>query len=157
MAAGHHLYLFLRDRLKTKNGNIFYSAFVKVVSVTSQGLLYLKDANLLSESSPDSDIIFGGEKDEWILATFPPEQQPLVRALRRAMNKYQPKKFSGDIFLFSIGQDVEFFPGDNARGWNAFITGTTMVEDIPGNHVTLFHEPNNRVVAQKIEESLKRA
>ena len=105
MAAGHHLYLFLRDRLKTKNGNIFYSAFVKVVSVTSQGLLYLKDASLLSESSPDSDIIFGGEKDEWILATFPPEQQPLGESIKKGNEQVPAKKiFRGYLpFLHRTG------------------------------------------------------
>jgi thioesterase domain-containing protein/acyl carrier protein len=155
MANVYHLYHFLRKRLKTDG--IFYSLFVRLVSVFSRGLLYLKDANLLSVTSQDSDTIFGGEKDEWILSTFPPEQQPLVRSLRTAMNNYHPGIFSGDITLFSTGPDVEFFPGDMARGWNAFITGRTVVENIPGNHVTLFHEPNSRVVAQKIEESLKRA
>ena len=155
LATGHRLYLFMRNRLKTDHGTILYPLFVKVVSVLSRGLLYLKDANLISVSDQESDIIIGDERDEWILKTFPPEQQPLVRTLRRALSDYKPGIFSGDITFFTTGLDSEFFPGDTMRGWSAFITGTTCVIEVPGDHQTLFSEPHGRVIARKINESLK--
>ena len=87
---------------------------------------------------------------------FPEEQHALVRIQMRALQKYQPRTFSGDLTLFSTGPDAEFYPGDLTRGWNSCITGKTRVVEIPGNHETLFFEPFGHVVAQKIEESLKR-
>ena len=73
------------------------------------------------------------------------------------MGLYQPRTFSGDIILFSTGLDSEFFPEDPTRGWNAFITGKTIILDVPGDHETLFDEPFGHVVAEKIDDSLKLA
>jgi hypothetical protein len=62
----------------------------------------------------------------------------------------------GDITLFSTGSDAEFYPGDPTRGWSSCTTGKTMVIDIPGNHETLFDNPCDKVIAQKIEQALLR-
>jgi thioesterase domain-containing protein/acyl carrier protein len=153
MVAGYH---FLKNRLKTDNDNIFFSLFVKSISSLSQILLFFKESNLLPVSRPDVDNNLEGPKAGWI-STLPEQQQSLVKAQRRAMGLYQPRTFSGDIFLFSTGSDSEFFPGDPTRGWNAFITGKTIILDVPGDHETLFNEPFGHVVAEKIDDSLKLA
>jgi acyl-CoA synthetase (AMP-forming)/AMP-acid ligase II/thioesterase domain-containing protein/acyl carrier protein len=94
--------------------------------------------------------------EDWVL-TYPERQQPLIRAIRKALREYQPRIFSGDLRLFSTGQDRAYYPGDVARGWNAFITGKTIVFEIPGDHGNLYLDPHAQSVARKIEESLKTA
>jgi thioesterase domain-containing protein len=74
----------------------------------------------------------------------------------RALQKYRPRTFSGNLTFFSTGPDTEFYPGNLTRGWNSCVTGKITVIDIPGKHDSLFKEPFVRVAAQKIEESLKR-
>jgi thioesterase domain-containing protein len=154
-AAGYHLYRFMRNRLKTNPESLSYSLFVKGAGIFSRGLLLLTSFTILPVSKPDDNLVFGGEKDR-LIAMFPEEQHALVRIQMRALQKYQPRTFSGDLTLFSTGPDAEFYPGDLTRGWNSCITGKTRVVDVPGNHENLFFEPNGKVVAQKIEESLKR-
>jgi len=155
MAYGYHLYHFIRNRLKTNPDSRVYSLFVRSVSICSQGLLWLTTSRILTESQAGDDYVFGGEKDE-LVAMFPEEQKSLVKIQMRALYNYQPGRFSGDLTLFSTGPDTEFYPGDPTRGWNSCIPGKTEVIDVPGDHGTLFQEPFGRVLAQKIEESLRR-
>ena len=154
-AAGYHLYRFMRNRLKTNPGSISYSLFVKGAGAFSRGLLLMTSFTLLPASKPDDDLVFGGEKDT-LLSQFPEAQQSLVRIQMRALQKYRPRTFSGNLTFFSTGPDTEFYPGNLTRGWNSCVTGKISVIDIPGKHDSLFKEPFVRVAAQKIEESLKR-
>ena len=145
----------MRERLKTTPDSISYALFVKGVGICSRGLLLVTSFSSLPESKPDDDTIFGGEKDTLTLS-FPEEQHSLVRTQRRALHLYRPRIFLGDITLFSTGPDAEFYPGDPTRGWSSCTTGKTMVIDIPGNHETLFDNPCDKVIAQKIEQALLR-
>jgi thioesterase domain-containing protein len=121
----------------------------------SQVLLLLKGSQTPRPSGSEAEGITDDQRS-WI-ATLPERQQKLVRIQIRAISLYKPRTFSGDIALFSTGQDAEFYPGDPARGWNSVITGKTSAIDIPGDHWTLYREPLGKMTAQKIEESLKRA
>jgi thioesterase domain-containing protein/acyl carrier protein len=156
MAAGYHLYCFVRNKLKKNPDNVSYSLFIKSVSLCSRVLLYLSASNLLSPSRPDVDSVFGGENDGFI-STLSEQQKSLVRTQRRAISNYKPRVFSGNIILFSTGMDLEFYPGDPARGWNEFISSKTIVLNILGDHETIFKDPFCEYTATKIEESLKQA
>ena len=155
MAHGYRLYHFMRNRLKTNPDSISYSLFVRAVSISSRGLLWLTASRISAKSLPEDDVVFGGERDE-LVAMFPKEQKSLVKIQMRALYNYQPGRFSGDLILFSTGPDTEFYPGDPTRGWNSCITGKTEVIDVPGDHGTVFLEPFGHVLAQKIEEALKK-
>jgi thioesterase domain-containing protein len=145
----------MRNRLKSNPDSITYSLFVRAVSISSRGVLWLTASRISANSPMADDFVFGGERDE-LVAMFPKEQKSLVKIQMRALYNYQPGRFSGDLTLFSTGPDTEFYPGDPTRGWNSVITGKTGVIDVPGDHGTLFSEPFGHVLAQKIEEALKR-
>jgi thioesterase domain-containing protein len=153
--AGFPLYVFLNNNLKKNPDSLLYSLFVKSVRIFSEGLLILTGSGPLSASGSDEDSVTDTQRS-WI-ATLPEKQQKLVRIQIRAISLYKPGTFSGDITLFSTGQDPEFYPGDPARGWNSVVTGKTLVTDIPGDHWTLYREPLGQMTAKKIEESLKLA
>jgi len=153
VATSYNLYSFLKNRLKTNPDSMLSLFFDKGVRICSWGLLYLTGFHLLRASRPNVEFSFDGEKEA--ISTYPEEQQSLVRTQLMALQNFKPRTFSGDVTLFSTGPDSEFFPSDPTRGWNSCITGKTIVIDIPGDHETLFQEPFGRIVAQKIEESLK--
>jgi thioesterase domain-containing protein len=155
MAAGYHLYRFVRSGLITHPDSIFYSLFVRSVSICSRGVLLLTASRSSPAPGSEEDTVFGGEKDT-LLSQFPEAQQSLVRTQMRAFRNYHPGTYSGDLTFFSTGPDAEFYPGNLTRGWNSCVTGKIIVIDIPGKHDSLFKEPFVRVVAQKIEESLRR-
>jgi acyl-CoA synthetase (AMP-forming)/AMP-acid ligase II/thioesterase domain-containing protein/acyl carrier protein len=155
MASGYHLYRFVRSGLIKHPDSKFYSLFVKGVSICSRGLLLLTASPGSPAPGSDEDMVFGGEKDT-LLSQFPEAQQSLVKTQMRALQYYHPGTYSGDLTFFSTGPDTEFYPGNLTRGWNSCVRGKITVIDIPGKHDSLFKEPFVRVVAQKIEESLKR-
>ena len=72
----------------------------------------------------------------------------------KASLTYLPHTFPGDITLFSTGPDPILFPGDVTRGWRTYNTGKTVVIDVPGDHSTLFNDPNIGVLAKKINEHM---
>jgi thioesterase domain-containing protein len=125
------------------------------VRIFSEVLLVVKGSGTLPALGSDDERVTDTQRS-WI-ATLPEKQQKLVRIQIRAISLYKPGTFSGNITLFSTGQDAEFYPADPTRGWNSVITEKTSVIDIPGDHWTLYREPLGKMTAQKIEESLKRA
>ena len=155
ITAGYSFYSFLNNRLQKNPDSLLYLLFVKGVRVFSQGLLFLKGSHNFPASGSDVGFITDTQRG-WI-STLPEEHKMLVITQIRAISMYKPRIFSGDITLFSTGPDSEFYPGDQARGWNSCITGKTILIDIPGDHRTLYREPLGQVTAKKIEESLKRA
>ena len=152
---GFPAYSFLNNNLKKNPDSLLYSLFVKSVRIFSEVLLVLKGSGTLPALGSDDERVTDTQRS-WI-ATLPEKQQKLVRIQIRAISLYKPGTFSGNITLFSTGQDAEFYPADPTRGWNSVITEKTSVIDIPGDHWTLYREPLGKMTAQKIEESLKRA
>jgi acyl-CoA synthetase (AMP-forming)/AMP-acid ligase II/thioesterase domain-containing protein/acyl carrier protein len=140
MTKGFHVYRFLNSRLKTNPDGKFHAFFMKGKEAFSERVLHLPGPQ------PYQD---------WI-ETYPEEQQRLIKIHRKALADYQPGSFLGNLFLFSTGPDVKSYPADLTRGWKEFITGKTILIDIPGNHDNLYLDPHASVVAQKIEESLLR-
>jgi acyl-CoA synthetase (AMP-forming)/AMP-acid ligase II/thioesterase domain-containing protein/acyl carrier protein len=136
MAKGFRVYRFLNNRLKTNPDGTLHTFFTKGKRAFSQRILY--------GASPYRD---------WI-STYPEKQQPLIRTLRKALRNYQPPVFSGDLIFFSTGPDSKSYPGDQTRGWSKFISGKTIIVDIPGDHDNLYLDPFAQEVAQKIEASL---
>jgi thioesterase domain-containing protein/acyl carrier protein len=140
IAAGSQVYRLLNRYLEKKPDGIIHRAVEKGIKTFTTHVLHIA-----------TDI----PNEDWVL-TYPERQQPLIRTIRKALRDYQPRTFSGDLMLFSTGQDRAYYPGDVARGWNKFITGKTIVFDIPGDHGNLYLDPHAQSVAQKIEESLKK-
>ncbi len=135
---GFRIYHFLNNRLKTNPDGKFHALCMKGKKAFSERVLHMP------QPQPYQD---------WI-ETYPEEQQRLIKIHRKALADFQPGSFLGNLTLFSTGPDVKLYPGDVTRGWKEFITGKTLVIDIPGDHDNLYLDPHASVVAQKIEESL---
>jgi thioesterase domain-containing protein/phenylacetate-coenzyme A ligase PaaK-like adenylate-forming protein/acyl carrier protein len=150
ITAGCSLYSLLNTRLKKNPGSMLYSLFARGTGAISRGLIFLQG----SPSCPSEAECTPHIKPEWFSA-LPERQQVLVKKQIGALSLYHPRKFIGNVTLFSTGPDPEFYPGDPARGWNSCVTGKAIIIDVPGDHISLHEDPLGQVTAQKIEESLR--
>jgi hypothetical protein len=102
----------------------------------------------------ESNVIIGPDLEKFLASKFPENQRPLVRSILKNIWNYTPLDYSGNMILFSTGQDQVFFPGDPTRGWGAHVKGSLTVINVPGNHDNLFSIQNGKILAEKIEERL---
>jgi thioesterase domain-containing protein len=101
-----------------------------------------------------SDAQFTANFNDTALRQYPKESHAHMKAQIKASQTYLPHAFSGNIFLFSTGPDPILFPRDPTRGWDSCTTGKVTVIPVPGNHSTLFNEPNLTVLGLRVNESL---
>lgn len=85
----------------------------------------------------------------------PKLQTVIVReAHDRAMRRYSPKAYNGDVVLFTAedqGDGVIYPPH---LGWEGYVRGKLEVATIPGQHLTIFQEPHVTILSQKLRQLL---
>ena len=85
----------------------------------------------------------------------PKIQTVIVReAHDRAMRRYSPKAYDGDVILFTAedqGDGVIYPPH---LGWEGYVRGELKVITIPGEHLTIFQEPHVATLSQELREVL---
>ena len=83
-------------------------------------------------------------------------QTVIVReAHDRAMRRYSPKAYDGDVVLFTAedqGDGVIYPPH---LGWEGYVRGDLKVVTIPGEHLTIFQEPHVTSLAKKLCQILR--
>ena len=146
---------YLKNYKERHPDSRIYSLFVRLVRGVSGAIIHISGPQ--SPATPAPSVTYSPETEKFLTSTFPPEQQPLVRAIMKTVMNYVPSDYSGDVILFSTGPDNVFFPGDQTRGWGSHITGNVTVIGVPGNHNNLFKDENCRVLAEKIEEILSKS
>jgi acyl-CoA synthetase (AMP-forming)/AMP-acid ligase II/thioesterase domain-containing protein/acyl carrier protein len=143
---------YFKNYKETHPDSRIYSVFVRLMRTVSKAIIHISGPKSPSVLAPS--VTYSPETEKFLTSTFPPEQQPLVRAIMKTVMNYVPSDYIGDVILFSTGPDNVFFPGDQTRGWGSHIRGNVTVIDVPGNHNNLFKDEYCRVLAGKIEETL---
>jgi len=148
----YHGIKYLKQRSLThKNGKI-YPLLVTLVR-TSSGII-----DRVSESESGTitglSVTTGPDVEKYLASKFPESQRPLVRSIMKNIWNYTPMDYSGNLILFSTGEDQVLFPGDPTRGWGAYVKGKLTVINVPGDHGSLFSSQNCKILAEKIEERL---
>jgi thioesterase domain-containing protein/acyl carrier protein len=144
---------FFERHLKAHPESRIYAGVLKSIRAFFHLVLFRSGAKSLPESISDthSSVHF---KDE-TLAPYPIESHANMKVQLNASWMYLPHKFKGDLVLFSTGPDPILFPGDMTRGWGSNISGKCEVIAVPGDHSTLFDEPNIGTLTEKIDKSLR--
>ncbi|MBX6312597.1 MAG: non-ribosomal peptide synthetase [Isosphaeraceae bacterium] len=78
-------------------------------------------------------------------------------ANRRAMHQYVPRPYPGHVVLFRAEiqpQWIGFDFSDPTLGWGHLVTGRLELVPVPGDHWNLFQEPQVRVLAAQLRDSL---
>jgi len=78
-------------------------------------------------------------------------------AIRFAASLYKPQNLSARLDLFRVDEphvDAYDYP---EMGWHSLVSSAIEVHDIPGNHMTMFNEPQVHLVAQCLLKALRPA
>ncbi|MFM8322963.1 MAG: amino acid adenylation domain-containing protein [Chloroflexota bacterium] len=91
--------------------------------------------------------------------------RPLTPALRihrvREMNHqiadvYTPQPYAGPITVLRASLQTRRAAPDRTLGWGRYVSGEIRDLEIPGDHETIFHEPNVRVMAETLQSVIDR-
>ena len=87
-------------------------------------------------------------------------RRPLPPALRihvvrktnqRIADMYQPLPYSGPVTVLRASEQTPGAKPDRTLGWRHYVTGTIDDFVIPGDHETVYQEPNVRLLTQQIQ------
>ena len=89
-------------------------------------------------------------------------EESLEKAGIEALRNYVMQSYPDKVTLFradtqASDQGVGFVPLDWDLGWGNLAAGGLEIQTISGNHMSMFHEPQVQVLAQKLQECLHRA
>jgi oxalate---CoA ligase len=96
-------------------------------------------------------------KHRWQHATrapLPRSADSVLMIHRGALKQYRPAPYPGRIILFRASERGIFEQSDPQMGWGQLANGGLEIQEIPGNHVTIFHKENTRVLAQKLRSCI---
>jgi thioesterase domain-containing protein len=72
-----------------------------------------------------------------------------------ALQNYAPAHYSGRVLLFRA-TDAPLLPvSDETMGWNEIVEGGVEVVFVPGDHETMFLEPNVQFFSQRLRQALQ--
>ncbi len=69
---------------------------------------------------------------------------------------YTPRPYTGPITILRASQQIRRAAPDPTLGWGQYVTGPILDYEIPGDHETIFHEPNVRVMAETLQACIDR-
>ncbi len=75
----------------------------------------------------------------------------------RAMHKYKPKPYPGQLTLIRAKGHFSIFEIDKSLGWGTLAKGGVEVHIVPGDHYTIFKRPNVNLLAEKLNACLNDA
>jgi thioesterase domain-containing protein len=73
-----------------------------------------------------------------------------------AVSSYRPAPYSGRLVFFQSAEGPTVRAWDYRRGWPHLVTGEFTVYEVPGDHRTMFHEPNVETLANKMMNHIVR-
>ena len=74
--------------------------------------------------------------------------------VQNAVADYRPRPYPGRVAFFSPGSRPKGPAWDFSQGWRDLVTGRFEAHDVPGNHRSMFSEPNVASLAQKMSTCL---
>jgi amino acid adenylation domain-containing protein len=87
----------------------------------------------------------------WAQGAAPDEFLPAAMAAKR----YRPQPYPGRVVLFRRGDGLPLGGWkDPKRGWGSVAKAGLEACDVPGGHLTMFHEPNVRALADSLRAAL---
>jgi thioesterase domain-containing protein/acyl carrier protein len=79
------------------------------------------------------------------------------RALEQAARCYRPSPYPGSITLFRARSPNSPAPVEGTLGWSRVAMGGVDVHEVPGEHLTIMHEPQVEELARNLRVLLDRA
>lgn len=89
--------------------------------------------------------------------TFYQLQQHINSVHHKALSAYHMEQYDGIITLFKAAERPYFVDDFEYMGWQKYATKGVNVYDIPGDHASMFTEPNCKLFAKQLEIALLNA
>ena len=83
-----------------------------------------------------------------------PDRLDALSLMERAISAYTPEAYPGRVTLFLSSERAEESSRDTDFGWSDVAGGGLDVRIIPGDHWSIFHEPNIRILAKELSDLL---
>jgi thioesterase domain-containing protein len=129
---------------------------------TASGLIYLRTV-ALNKLRSIRDTVYS---KHWSTTTrifkvfglaLPDFMHNLTQTTLMSLQQYEPQPFSGNVLLMRATKAPDIPGADSTCGWNRVVKGNIDVRWVPGDHETMFLEPNLEIVGKTLQESLERA
>jgi thioesterase domain-containing protein len=88
---------------------------------------------------------------------LPQRLQNVREAGLMAQRTYVPQPYHGRPVLFVVAEHEDVVDPDPLYGWGGLATEGLDVQEIPGDHITMWEEPHAAVLAQELTGWLERA
>ena len=82
--------------------------------------------------------------------------QSTDQAVLFALSTYDPEPYPGRIIFFRSADRLACFGGPLDFGWGKFALGGVEVHVVPGDHISMFEEPNVGQLAERLRQYLPR-
>jgi thioesterase domain-containing protein len=69
---------------------------------------------------------------------------------------YEPRSYAGPVVVYATADGARY-TGSSALGWERYVEGPIEVRRVPGDHVSMLHEPNVDVVAEAMDADIREA
>ena len=77
-------------------------------------------------------------------------------ALNLAQSSYRPKPYPGPVYIFKAAITAPWLKIEPTLGWSEFVQGEVRVREVPGDHTSMYEDPQvtefARLVGQSVEE-----
>ncbi|MBI5302092.1 MAG: amino acid adenylation domain-containing protein [Chloroflexi bacterium] len=95
---------------------------------------------------------------EWLYPDVTLDQfSHFIRILRThtdAFRQYKPQRYAGKVTLFRAEERPADDPPAHDLGWGALATQGVEIHSVPGDHLSMIHEPHVQVLAEKLKGCL---
>ena len=115
----------------------------------------------LRQLGPDEQVAHVWEearKANWIYPDITlPQFHHFVHILRthtEAWRKYEPRVYPGHITLFRASEQPGDGPLEPDLGWGRLASGGVEVYEVPGDHLSMIHEPDVQFLAARMKECI---
>ncbi len=81
----------------------------------------------------------------------------LLRTHTEAWRQYKPRPYSGGVTLFRAEERPEDDDPDPDLGWSKLATGGVEIRAVPGDHLSMLHEPHVKALAEQLKACLDSA
>jgi thioesterase domain-containing protein len=118
----------------------------------------------LRQMTSDEQIAYVWEKARkarWLFPEVTLDQfQHFVNMLKthtEAWRNYDVGSYAGQVTLFRAEDPSEHTPSEPDFGWGAYALGGTTIIDVPGDHLSMMHDPHVAALADQLQHCLDAA
>jgi hypothetical protein len=90
-------------------------------------------------------------------ANWPAPRVRVIEAEFRALKKYQPSVYPGQITLFRASRQPLVCSYEPTKGWQRLTVQEVQITQVPGSHHTMIEEPHVRALASVLTSSIDAA